>query len=79
MGEKSMAGLKFMRVRLLIREICEDRKITRTWLSHHAEVQYDTISGIWKNPNRDVSIVTLLKIAHALNVDVSELYEVEPE
>jgi DNA-binding Xre family transcriptional regulator len=70
-----MVGLKHMKVKLHIREICEQRGLSRTWLSHHAEIQYDTVSGIWNNPNRDISIVTLLKIAQALKVDVNDLYE----
>lgn len=68
-----------MKIKLRIREICEQQGRSRTWLSHRAEIQYDTVSGIWHNPNRDVSIVTLLKIARALNVNVNDLYEVLPD
>jgi len=68
-----------MRVRLKIREIAEKQGHTRTWLSHHAEIQYDTVSGIWHNEYRDVGIATLVKIAHALQVNVSDLYVVEDD
>jgi DNA-binding Xre family transcriptional regulator len=68
-------GSKPMRVRLKVREITEQQGHTRTWLSHHAEIQYDTVTRIWKEPETNVSIATLTKIAKALGVDVTELYE----
>lgn len=74
-----MAGLRHMRVKLRVKEICEQRGLSRTWLSHRAEIQYNTVSGIWNNPNRDISLLTLLKIAQALNVSILDLYEVLPD
>ena len=68
-----------VKVRLRIREVAESQGKSKTWLSHHAEIQYDTVRGIWSNPYRDCSITTLARIAHALHVDVSELYVVEDE
>lgn len=64
-----------MRVRLKVREITEQKGHSRTWLSYNAQIQYDTVTRIWNKPETDASITTLLKIAHALGVDVSELYE----
>lgn len=64
---------------LKVKEIAEQQKRTRTWLSHHAEIQYDTVTRIWKKPETDASIVTLLKIATALNVPLTDLYEVLPD
>lgn len=68
-----------MRVRLRVREITEKQGHTRTWLSYQAQIQYDTVTRIWNKPETDASITTLLKIARALRVDVSELYEVLPD
>jgi DNA-binding Xre family transcriptional regulator len=65
--------------RLRVKEIAESKGISRTKLSHLAEMQYETINGMWRNPQRDVSLSTLLKLAHALQVAVSELYEVLPD
>jgi DNA-binding Xre family transcriptional regulator len=62
--------------RLLVRQIAESKGISRTRLMRLAEVQYETINGIWQNDKRDVSLTTLLKLSKALHVDVSELYEV---
>ncbi len=44
-----------------------------------ADVNYNTIRGIWDNPNRDVAVTTLEKIAKALGVNVSDLYEIIPD
>jgi|GraSoi2013_100cm_1033763.scaffolds.fasta_scaffold99748_3 DNA-binding Xre family transcriptional regulator len=62
--------------RLKIRQIAESRGISRTRLSRLAEIQYDTVNAIWHNDTRDITLSTLIKIAKALHIDVSELYEV---
>jgi DNA-binding Xre family transcriptional regulator len=61
--------------RLLVRQIAESQGINRTRLMRLAEVQYETINGIWHNDKRDVSLSTLIKLSRALHVDVSKLYE----
>ena len=61
--------------RLLVRQIAESKGINRTRLMRLAEVQYETINGIWHNDKRDVSLSTLIKLSRALHVDVSKLYE----
>ncbi len=77
MSQKKTGSRKLtMRVRLKVREVAEKQGRSKTWLSHRAELQYETVRNIFNNPDREVSIVTLVKIAHALNVEVSELYEV---
>lgn len=68
-----------MRIRLLVREQAEKQGRNRTWLSRKAEVQYDTISGIWHNPYRHVDLLTMVKLANALNIEVSELFVIEPD
>ena len=65
-----------MIVRLRVRAIAEKRGITRSRLARLADVQYNTINAIFSNDTRDISLSTLVKIARALKVDVSELYEV---
>ncbi len=68
-----------MRIRLLVREQAEKQERNRTWLSRHAEVQYDTVSGIWHNPYRHVDLLTMVKLAKALNVKVAELFVIEQD
>ena len=48
-------------------------------LSRMSDVNYNTIRGIWDNQNRDVAATTLEKIAKALHVNVSDLYEILPD
>ena len=66
-------------IKLKIREIAESKKINMSKLSRMADVNYNTIRGIWDNPNRDVAVTTLEKIAKALGVNVSDLYEIIPD
>lgn len=66
-------------IRLKIRDIAESKKINMSKLSRMADVNYNTIRGIWDNPNRDVAVTTLEKIAKALGVAVSDLYEIVPD
>ena len=66
-------------IRLHIREIAEARGINMSKLSRMSDVNYNTIRGIWDDPNRDIAVTTLEKIAKALRVNVSELYEIVPD
>jgi DNA-binding Xre family transcriptional regulator len=65
--------------RLRIRQIAEHKGLSRTRLSRLAELDYDTVNAIWNNDKRDVSLSTLIKLSIALQVDVSELYEIITE
>ncbi len=79
MAKKRMRGRKLVRVKLKVKEVAESRGFTQTKLSRQAELQYPTVHGLWTNPYRDASINTLAKIAYALKVPVSDLFEVVRE
>lgn len=66
-------------IRLKIREIAESRNINMAKLSRMSDVAYNTIRGIWDNENRDISISILDRIARALRVKVTDLYEWVPD
>ena len=66
-------------IRLKIREIAESRGINMSKLSRMSDVSYNTIRSIWDDENRDVAISVLDRIAKALKVSVSDLYEVLPD
>jgi DNA-binding Xre family transcriptional regulator len=66
-------------IKLKVREIAEARKINMAKLSRMADVNYNTIRAIYDNPNRDVAVTTLEKIANALKVDIAMLYEIVPD
>ena len=66
-------------IRLKIRDIAEAKKINMSKLSRMADVNYNTIRGIWDNPNRDIAVTTLEKIAKALGVNITDLYDIVPD
>ena len=66
-------------IRLKIRDIAESKKINMSKLSRMADLNYGTIRAMYENPNRDVAVTTLEKIAKALKVPVTDLYEIIPD
>jgi lambda repressor-like predicted transcriptional regulator len=70
---------KFVRIRLRVSEIIEERGITMAKLSRMSDLALNTIIAACKKPYRSVSIQTLVKIARALQVNVSDLYTVEDD
>ncbi len=66
-------------IRLKIEEIAKSRGMNMSQLSRKSDVAYNTIRAIWDHPNRDISISILHRIAVALNVSVTDLYEVVPD
>ena len=66
-------------IKLKVREIADARRINMAKLSRMADVNYNTIRAIYNNPNRDVAVTTLEKIARALKVKVTDLYEIIPD
>ncbi len=64
-----------MKVKLKVREIAESKGVDRAKLARQADLTYETVHKIWSNPYRSVSMATLLKLARALQVKVTELYE----
>jgi DNA-binding Xre family transcriptional regulator len=66
-------------IKLKVREFADARRINMAKLSRMADVNYNTIRAIYDNPNRDVAVTTLEKIAKALKVEVTDLYEIVPD
>jgi transcriptional regulator with XRE-family HTH domain len=61
--------------RTRIREIAEAKGLDIAKLSRRSDVSYKTVWELWNNPDRDVSLRTLEKIAGALDVSVAHLIE----
>ena len=61
-------------INLHVRTIAESKGITRTKLSCMSDVNYNTINALWQDQAHDVMLLTLIKVAHALHVEVSDLY-----
>jgi len=62
-------------IRLRVKEIAEQKGISRTRLSRLADTNYKTINAIFKNPYREVTTTTLGRLAKALGVPVTDLIE----
>jgi len=54
----------------------DSKNITRTQLSRRAEINYATINVIYNNPDHDVSIKLLERIAIVLGCNISDLYTI---
>lgn len=68
-----------MRLRVRLKEVIEERGISMTRLSRLADVNYKTVSGLIKDPYRDVEYKPLYKIAKALGVELGDLIEEVPD
>ena len=66
-------------IRLKVKEIAEAKHINMAKLSRMADLNYGTVRAMYENPNRDVAVTTLEKIAKALKVEVTDLYEIIPD
>ena len=62
-------------LRLKVREIAEQKKVSMNKLSQRSEVSYNIIRDIFNNPFRTVNTDTLNRIAKALEVPVTDLIE----
>jgi DNA-binding Xre family transcriptional regulator len=66
-------------IRLKLKEILQEKKISQSKLSRMADVSLNTIQAMYHDPYHDAVLSTLDKLAKALRVSVSDLYEVLPE
>ncbi len=66
-------------VRLKLKEVIQEKKVSQSKLSRMADVSLNTIQAIYHNPYHDVVLSTLDRIAKALRVNVHDLYEVVPD
>ena len=68
-----------MKVRLRLKEVLLEKDVSQSKLSRLADVSLNTIQAIVRDPYRGVELETLLKLARALNVAITDLYEELPE
>ena len=78
-----MAKTLNIAVRKRIKNLCEERGITLHALSIAAEMEWSTLSSLMKNPEGDVYIETLEKVARGFQMSLIEFldfhYERWPE
>ncbi len=65
-----------MKVRLKVKELALERGFNQSTLSRAANVDFKTIQRLFRDPYRDVSISTIVKIAWALDISLTDLIEV---
>lgn len=64
-------------LRLRIKEVLAEKKMSQSKLSQKAEISLNTIQELIHDPYRDIKLSTLDKIAQALGVAITDLYERE--
>ncbi|GHO45182.1 helix-turn-helix domain-containing protein [Ktedonospora formicarum] len=64
-----------MPARLRVDKVLEEKGLNPTDLSRRAEMAYNTVQKMVKNPYHDVSLDTLNRVAKALGVKTTELLE----
>lgn len=62
-------------IRLKVKEIAQSKKLTMAKLGRMADLNQRTMQAIYNDPYRDVAHSTLLKLAKALEVQITDLYE----
>ncbi len=65
--------------RLRVKEVAQAKGFTMARLQRAADINLKTIQVIWHDPQHNVSLNTLDKIAKVLGVPVNELIEDVPE
>ena len=66
-------------IRLRLKEVLHEKRISQSKLSRIADVSMSTIQEMYHNPYHDAVLSTLDRIAKALKVNISDLYEVLPD
>lgn len=68
-----------MKLNFKLKKIRIEQRKTYRELALLSDVSTNTIQKIEKNIMQQIPLITLLKLAEALEVEVTELYEIEEE
>jgi DNA-binding Xre family transcriptional regulator len=66
-------------IRLRVSEVAKEKGISMRRLAHDADIAYNTLRTIYRDPTRRITTDTLDKLARALNVPVTDLIEEIPD
>jgi DNA-binding Xre family transcriptional regulator len=66
-------------IRLKLKEVLRDKKISQSKLSRLADVSLNTIQALYHDPFHDCLLSTLDRLAKALGVTINDLYEALPD
>jgi DNA-binding Xre family transcriptional regulator len=65
-------------IRLRVQEVAKAKGMGMKKLASTANIAYNTLRTIYRDPHRQITTITLDKLAQALNVDASLLIESDP-
>jgi DNA-binding Xre family transcriptional regulator len=65
--------------RLKIKEVAESKSYNMSTLSREADVPFNTVRRAWKNPQYEIKLATLNRIAQTLGVTTADLIEDVPD
>jgi transcriptional regulator with XRE-family HTH domain len=68
-----------MKLRLKVKEIAQAQGYNQSTLSRKADVDFNTVKRLFRDPYRDVAISTLYKLSKALRVSLDALIEEIPD
>jgi len=66
-------------IRLKVQEVAKAKGMSMRKLARTADIAYNTLRTIYRDPYRQVTSNTLDKLAKALQVDASQLIESAPD
>ncbi len=62
-------------LRLRVKEVAQEKKLSMNMLSHRSEVAYNIIKDCYRNPYRVINSETINKIAKGLGVSATDILE----
>jgi DNA-binding Xre family transcriptional regulator len=68
-----------VKLRLRVKEIAEQKSMSMGKLERLADLSHPTVRDIFRDPYKEVTTTTLTKLANALGVSVSDLFEEVPD
>jgi DNA-binding Xre family transcriptional regulator len=66
-------------IRLRVKEVAQEKGFSLGRLSRASDVAYNTVKAIYRDPYKEVTTTTLNKLARALGVPTTDLFEDVPE
>jgi transcriptional regulator with XRE-family HTH domain len=66
-------------IRLRLKEVLQEKKLSQSKLSRLADVSLSTIQEMYHDPYHDPVLSTLVRLSDALHISITELYEVLPD
>ena len=66
-------------IRLRVKEVAQQKKMSQGRLSRESNIDLNTVRDILRDPNKNITLQTLDRLARALQVDARELIEYSPD